>query len=131
MSLPTDRKYTAEHEWVQISGDVARVGVTDYAATSLGDVVYLDLPDAGTQVTAGETCGEIESTKSVSDLYAPVTGEIVEINQEAVDNPELVNSDPFEQGWLFTVRTTGETAELLDADEIGRASCRARACGRR
>src|SRR5699024_12024099 len=97
--------------WVQISGDVARVGVTDYAASSLGDVVYLDLPDAGTQVTAGETCGEIESTKSVSDLYAPVTGEILEVNQEAVDNPELVNTDPSEQGWLFTVRngrgTTG------------------------
>ncbi len=116
MSLPTDRQYTAEHEWVQISGDVARIGVTEYAATSLGDVVYLDLPEAGSQVTAGETCGEIESTKSVSDLYAPVTGEVAEVNQEAVDNPELVNSDPFGQGWLFTVRTTGESAELLDAD---------------
>ena len=116
MSLPTDRKYTAEHEWVKISVDDETFNETDYAASSLGDVVYLDLPDAGTQVTAGETCGEIESTKSVSDLYAPVTGEILEVNQEAVDNPELVNTDPFEQGWLFTVRTGGETTELLDAD---------------
>lgn len=116
MSLPTDRQYTAEHEWVQISGDVARVGVTDYAATSLGDVVYVDLPEAGSQITAGETCGEIESTKSVSDLYAPATGEVVEVNEAVVDNPELVNNDPFGQGWLFTVRTAGDTAELLDAD---------------
>ncbi|WP_147917309.1 glycine cleavage system protein GcvH [Ruania zhangjianzhongii] len=116
MSLPTDRQYTAEHEWVQISGDVARVGVTDYAASSLGDVVYLDLPDAGSTITAGETCGEIESTKSVSDLYAPATGEVLEVNQAAVDNPELVNTDPFGEGWLFTVRTGGDTAELLDAD---------------
>ncbi|WP_022916153.1 glycine cleavage system protein GcvH [Ruania albidiflava] len=115
MSLPTDRQYTAEHEWVQLSGDVARVGVTEYAATSLGDVVYLDLPDVGTQITAGQTCGEIESTKSVSDLYAPVTGEVAEVNTEAVDNPELVNTDPFGT-WLFTVRTTGQTAELLEAD---------------
>ena len=116
MSLPTDRHYTAEHEWVQISGDVARVGVTDYAASSLGDVVYLDLPEAGSQITAGETCGEIESTKSVSDLYAPATGEVLEVNQDAVDNPEVVNTDPFGAGWLFTVRTGGDTAELLDAD---------------
>lgn len=116
MSLPTDRQYTAEHEWVQTSEDVARVGVTEYAATSLGDVVYLDLPEAGSQLTAGETCGEIESTKSVSDLYAPVSGEVVEVNQEAVDNPELVNSDPFGAGWLFTVRSSGATVELLDAD---------------
>ena len=116
MSLPTDRQYTAEHEWVQISGDVARVGVTDYAASSLGDVVYLDLPEAGSTITAGETCGEIESTKSVSDLYAPATGEVVEVNAAAVDNPELVNTDPYGEGWLFTVRTGGDTAELLDAD---------------
>ncbi|HIZ37724.1 MAG TPA: glycine cleavage system protein GcvH [Candidatus Ruania gallistercoris] len=116
MSLPTDRQYTAEHEWVQISGDVARVGVTDYAASSLGDVVYLDLPEAGSQITASETCGEIESTKSVSDLYAPATGEVLEVNQDAVDNPEVVNTDPFGAGWLFTVRTGGDTAELLDAD---------------
>lgn len=116
MSLPTDRQYTAEHEWVQISGDVARVGVTDYAASSLGDVVYLDLPEAGSTITAGETCGEIESTKSVSDLYAPATGEVVDVNEAAVDNPELVNTDPFGEGWLFTVRTGGDTAELLDAD---------------
>lgn len=116
MSLPTDRQYTAEHEWVQVSGETARVGVTDYAASSLGDVVYLDLPDAGSTITAGETCGEIESTKSVSDLYAPISGEVLEVNQAAVDNPELVNTDPFGQGWLFTVGTGGDTAELLDAE---------------
>ncbi|HLS15300.1 MAG TPA: glycine cleavage system protein GcvH [Beutenbergiaceae bacterium] len=115
MSVPTDRKYSAEHEWVVMTGDVARVGVTAYAAESLGDVVYVELPSVGQAVTAGQTCGEIESTKSVSDLYAPVTGEVLEVNGEVDTSPELVNEDPYERGWLFTVQVA-ETGELLDAD---------------
>lgn len=115
MSIPTDRQYTAEHEWITVADGVATVGVTAYAADALGDVVYVDLPSEGQSVTAGETCGEIESTKSVSDLYSPVTGEVVGVNTEVVDSPELVNSDPYEQGWLFTVKVS-QTGELLDAD---------------
>ena len=114
MSTPTDRHYTAEHEWVVMDEDVATVGVTAYAAESLGDVVYLDLPEVGTEITAGQTCGEIESTKSVSELYAPVSGEILSINSDAVEDPEVVNSDPYGKAWLFTVRVTG-TGEFLDA----------------
>ena len=115
MSIPTDRQYTAEHEWITVADGVATVGVTAYAADALGDVVYVELPSVGQAVTAGETCGEIESTKSVSDLYAPVTGEVVAVNSEVVDSPELVNSDPYQQGWLFTVKVS-ETGDLLDAD---------------
>ena len=115
MSVPTDRQYSAEHEWVVMTGDVARVGVTAFAAESLGDVVYVELPSVGQAITAGQTCGEIESTKSVSDLYAPVTGEVLEVNGEVDTSPELVNEDPYERGWLFTVQVA-ETGELLDAD---------------
>lgn len=115
MSLPTDRQYSAEHEWVQVDDGRARIGVTAYAAEALGDVVFVDLPEIGSTITAGETCGEIESTKSVSDLYAPVSGEVTEHNDAAVDNPEVVNSDPYGSGWLFTVAVSGSTSELLDA----------------
>lgn len=115
MSIPSDRQYTSEHEWVTLTDDEARVGVTAYAADALGDVVYVDLPEVGTEITAGDSCGEIESTKSVSELYAPVTGEVLSVNADVVDEPELVNSDPYERGWLFTVRVTGST-ELLDAE---------------
>lgn len=114
MSNPTDLQYTAEHEWLAASGDTAKVGVTAYAADALGDVVYVDLPAVGTVVTAGEPCGELESTKSVSDLYAPVTGEVVEVNEAVDADPSLVNSDPFGAGWLFVVKVTA-TGELMDA----------------
>jgi glycine cleavage system H protein len=114
MSNPTNLQYTAEHEWIAVDGDNAKVGVTAYAADALGDVVYVDLPAVGTAVTAGESCGELESTKSVSDLYAPVTGEIVEVNAAVDADPSLINSDPFGEGWLFVVKVT-ETGELLDA----------------
>lgn len=116
MSLPTDRQYSAEHEWVQVEDGRARIGVTAYAAESLGDVVFIDLPQIGSTITAGQNCGEIESTKSVSDLYAPVSGEVTEHNAAAVDNPELVNSDPYGEGWLFTVAMTSSPSDLLDAD---------------
>ncbi|MFG2887681.1 glycine cleavage system protein GcvH [Streptomyces sp. NPDC048297] len=114
MSLPTDLKYTGDHEWIATDGDVSTVGVTAHAADALGDVVYLDLPAVGATISAGEACGEIESTKSVSDLFAPADGEVVEINEAAVADPGLVNSDPFGAGWLFRLRITG-APDLLDA----------------
>lgn len=114
MSNPTELKYTAEHEWLAVDGDTARVGVTAFAADALGDVVYVDLPAVGDTVTAGEACGELESTKSVSDLYAPVTGEVVAVNEAVDADPSLVNSDPFGEGWLFVVRFATAGA-LLDA----------------
>jgi glycine cleavage system H protein len=104
--------------WLSAAEDgVATVGITEFAANALGDVVYAQLPDVGSTVTAGETCGELESTKSVSDLYSPVSGEITEINEDVVNDPSLVNSAPFEGGWLFKVRVAEEPSDLLTADE--------------
>ncbi|MEU3745340.1 MULTISPECIES: glycine cleavage system protein GcvH [Streptomyces] len=118
MSNPQQLRYTKEHEWLSAAEDgVATVGITEFAANALGDVVYAQLPEVGSTVTAGETCGELESTKSVSDLYSPVTGEVVAANQDVVDDPSLVNTAPFEGGWLFKVRVAGEPDELLSADE--------------
>ncbi|MCL7381956.1 glycine cleavage system protein GcvH [Streptomyces sp. 35G-GA-8] len=118
MSNPQQLRYSKEHEWLTATEDgVSTVGITEYAANALGDVVYAQLPEVGETVTAGETCGELESTKSVSDLYAPVTGEVTERNQDVVDDPSLVNSAPFEGGWLFKVRVTQEPDDLLTADE--------------
>ena len=108
-------RYSAEHEWVD-AATPTKVGITAVAADALGDVVYVDLPEVGSEVTAGETCGEVESTKSVSDLYAPVTGTIVEINQDAIDNPAILNEDPYGAGWLFTVEVTEEGPLLSAAD---------------
>ncbi|AOP49671.1 glycine cleavage system protein GcvH [Streptomyces lydicus] len=118
MSNPQQLRYSKEHEWLSTAEDgVSTVGITEHAANALGDVVYVQLPEAGSTITAGETCGELESTKSVSDLYAPVDGEIVEINEDVVSDPSLVNSAPFEGGWLFKVKISGEPGELLSADE--------------
>ena len=110
-------QYTEEHEWVVVDGDVATIGITDYAAEKLGDVVYVDLPAAGTAVSAATVIGEIESTKSVGELFAPVNGEVVEANQAVVDAPELVNSDPFGEGWLIKVTFTELPDGLLSYDE--------------
>ncbi|WP_324651858.1 glycine cleavage system protein GcvH [Georgenia sp. H159] len=115
-TIRPDLKYTAEHEWVDDSVSPVRVGITTVATEALGDIVYLDLPDVGAEITAGETCGEVESTKSVSDLYAPMTGTVVEVNQEAIDDPSLVNREPFDGGWLFTVEVDDE-GEVLTAEE--------------
>ncbi|MFD8480115.1 glycine cleavage system protein GcvH [Kitasatospora sp. NPDC059673] len=116
MSNPTHLQYTKEHEWLTAAVDgVSTVGITAHAADALGDIVYVQLPAVGDTVTAGETCGELESTKSVSDLFSPATGEVTEVNQEVIDDPALVNSEPFEGGWLFKVRVEA-TDELLDAD---------------
>ena len=110
-------KYTAEHEWVAVDGDVATIGITDYAADKLGDVVYVDLPAAGATVTANDVCGEIESTKSVRELYAPLTGEVIEINDAVVSDPSLVNAAPYGDGWLIKLRVDASAADgLLDRD---------------
>lgn len=118
MSNPQQLRYSKEHEWVSAAeAGVSTVGITSHAADALGDVVYVQLPEVGSTVTAGDTCGELESTKSVSDLYAPVTGEVTEVNQDVVDDPALVNSAPFEGGWLFKVKVGEEPGDLLSADE--------------
>lgn len=117
---PEDLKYTVEHEWVRTPGESAgavRVGITDFAQDALGDIVYVQLPETGESVTAGETCGELESTKSVSDIYAPLSGEVVATNDALDATPELVNNDPYGAGWLFEI-VPGDPAAvdgLLDA----------------
>ena len=111
MPSPTDRRYTKEHEWVRVQDDLGTVGITDYAQDQLGDIVYVDLPSVGTQVKQLEKLGEIESVKAVSDLYSPVSGELVEVNQGVNDRPELVNQSPYEEGWLVRVRLA-DPAEL-------------------
>jgi len=115
---PPDLKYTREHEWARADGNRATVGITDYAQESLGDIVYIDIPPVGTAVTAGERFGEVESTKSVSDLYSPVTGTIVDRNADLDKNPEIINSDPYGRGWLVVVEVTesGQFGGLMDAD---------------
>ncbi|MCT1871433.1 glycine cleavage system protein GcvH [Micrococcus sp. HSID17228] len=118
-TIPSHLRYSAEHEWVDESSPV-KVGLSAVAADSLGDVVYLDLPEAGSSITAGEVCGEVESTKSVSELFAPVTGTVVEVNAVVVDEPGLVNTDPYGDGWLFTVEVT-EEGDLLTAEQYAQA----------
>ena len=120
MSVPAELLYTQEHEWVAIDGGTATIGITDYATQALGDVVYVSLPEVGASVTAGEPCGEVESTKSVSDIYSPVDGEVTEINEEIDEDPGLVNADPYGAGWLFkvTLASGGELpAGMLSADD--------------
>jgi glycine cleavage system H protein len=118
--FPDDLKYTAEHEWVRTPGETAgsvRVGITDYAQDALGDIVYVQLPELGSSVTAGASVGELESTKSVSDVYSPVSGEVVARNDSLDATPELVNTDPYGEGWLFEVAVAdgGDAVEMLDA----------------
>jgi len=113
--IPPDLHYTAEHEWVRRSGeDTARIGITDFAQSALGDVVFVQLPDVGAELTAGESFGEVESTKSVSDLYAPVSGKVSAVNGDLDGSPQLVNSDPYGAGWLLDVQVS-DTAELESA----------------
>ncbi|WP_410574817.1 glycine cleavage system protein GcvH [Amycolatopsis sp. cmx-4-61] len=115
MSIPENLQYTKEHEWLKVEDGVATVGITAFAAESLGDIVFVQLPEAGSAITAGEVFGEVESTKSVSELYAPVSGEVVEVNGTTSDTPEVINSDPYTEGWLLKVRLTGDVPDLLDA----------------
>ena len=120
--IPPDLSYTAEHEWVQrVGDDTVKVGITDFAQSSLGDVVFVQLPDVGSDVTAGESFGEVESTKSVSDLYSPVTAKVVAVNGDLEGSPQLVNSDPYGEGWLVELQADAdalarEVGGLLDAD---------------
>jgi glycine cleavage system H protein len=119
--VPDDRKYTQEHEWILIEDGIGMIGVTDFAAGELGDIVFVELPDPGSEFSQGDTVGTIESVKAVADLYLPVSGEIVEINEAVVDTPELVNSDPMDEGWLFKVKLsdTSEIDQLMDAAAYG------------
>lgn len=120
--VAAELKYSVEHEWIAADGSgPSVVGVSAVAAEALGDIVYVDLPEVGSTVTAGETCGEIESTKSVSDLYSPVTGVVTEINDGAVSDPAVINSDPYGAGWLFKVTVT-EEGPLLSAQEYAEAN---------
>ena len=123
MSIPAELRYTPEHEWVALDGTTASVGITEYAAQQLGDVVYVSLPSPGTAVTAGEPCGEVESVKSVSDLYSPVDGEVAEVNSELESDPSLVNAEPYAAGWLFRVRVPqdGDGEPTLPADLLSAA----------
>jgi glycine cleavage system H protein len=120
--IPDDLRYTAEHEWVRAGeGTTVRVGITHYAQDALGDVVFVSLPEQGAAVTAGESCGEVESTKSVSEIYAPVSGEVVARNDELDGRPDLVNQDPYGQGWLVEIAVSDPAAleGLLDASAYG------------
>lgn len=117
MDYPEELRYTKEHEWIATEGGLARVGITDFAQDALGDVVYVDIPEEGTEVRAGEAFGEVESTKSVSDIFSPVSGRVVERNLSLEDQPEQVNEDPYGEGWMVVVEMTdtSELDELLDA----------------
>jgi glycine cleavage system H protein len=120
MSVPAELKYTAEHEWVSIEDEKATIGITDFAAQALGDVVYVSLPTVGTTVAAGDACGEVESYKSVNELYSPVSGEVTEVNEELNDDPALINAEPYALGWIFKVRLAAaeqDPAGLLSAAE--------------
>lgn len=122
VSISPEFTYSAEHEWVSAAADgVVTVGISEVATDALGDIVYVDLPGVGDTITAGETCGEVESTKSVSDLYAPVTGEVVEINQAAIDDTASINAAPYTDGWLLRVRVT-EAGPLLSAADYAAAN---------
>lgn len=121
MSNPNDRVYSKEHEWVVMDGDTAVIGITHFAQDQLGEVVYVDLPGAGDTVAAGEPFGEIESVKSVSELYAPATGDVIEVNEALSDTPETVNSDPYGAGWMIKVRVNDRSQldALMSAEEYG------------
>ncbi len=116
---PADLKVAKTHEWVRLAGDVATVGITDHAQQELTDIVFVELPDMGRQVKAGETCAVVESVKTASDIYSPLTGEVVEVNEKVVKDPALVNNQPYEGGWLFKIKmsNSAETNQLFSAAE--------------
>ncbi|MFP5576948.1 MAG: glycine cleavage system protein GcvH [Acidimicrobiia bacterium] len=115
MNVPEDLAYSSDHEWIRTDGPRAKVGITDYAQDALGDVVFVQLPEVGAEVKAGEAIAEVESTKSVSDIFAPVSGTIVEVNGDLADTPERLNEDPYGEGWIFVIETTDGDTQLLDA----------------
>ncbi len=117
MNVPENLRYSTDHEWVSVDGDSATIGITDYAQENLNDVVYVQLPAVGDKVTVGSSCGELESTKSVSDVYSPLSGTVTAVNEALAEHPELINNDPYGQGWLYTasVDAPEELDALLDA----------------
>lgn len=118
MNIPQNLKYTNEHEWIRVEGEIAYVGITDYAQEQLGDIVFVDIPTVGESIEAGETFGTIEVVKTISDLFLPVSGEILEQNEALEDNPELVNKDPYGEGWLIKIKpeNVSDVDGLLDAE---------------
>ena len=116
MSVPGELQYTKTHEWVRIEGETATVGITEHAQDELGDVVFVELPEGGRTLDAGEAFGAVESVKAVSDLYAPIAGEVVEVNESLGDNPEKINEDPYGEGWILKLRVSGES-DLLSAED--------------
>jgi glycine cleavage system H protein len=118
MDIPSELRYSTDHEWARVEDGRVRVGITDYAQDALGDVVYVDVPEVGTKVTRGESCAEVESTKSVSEIYAPISGKIAEINGDLADNPQRLNEDPYGEGWMFVIEPSDDAqlGELLDAE---------------
>lgn len=122
--IPEDLLYSEEHEWVRVDGDVATIGITDFAQDQLGDIVYVDLPAEGDDLEAGTVVGELESTKSVSDIFCPVDGKVLSLNDALETSPELINSDPYGEGWLLKIRLVGDdpTHGLLDADGYARVT---------
>jgi len=119
MQIPDDLRYSTDHEWIRVEGDRARIGITDYAQDALGDVVFVDLPEVGSSVAASASISEVESTKSVSDIYAPVSGTIVEVNGDLADAPERLNEDPYGDGWICVIEISDATEleKLLSADD--------------
>lgn len=116
---PEDLKYAESHEWVKIEGDTATIGISSYAAKKLGDIVYVELPEVGDEVEAGEQMGTIESVKAASEFYSPITGEVIEINEELEDAPETVNDSPYEDGWFVKVKFTKDPDSLMDSKAYG------------
>ena len=118
MDIPEGLRYSSDHEWVRVEGNEVRIGITDYAQDALGDVVFVELPEVGASVKRGDSFSEVESTKSVSEVYAPISGAVTQVNTELTDNPERLNDDPYGDGWVcvIAVADEGELAQLLDAD---------------
>jgi glycine cleavage system H protein len=114
MNLPKELRYSEEHEWVRVEGDKVRVGITDFAQSELGDIVFVELPEVGAEVTANEPFGSVESVKTVSELYAPISGKVVEVNEELNDNPEFVNESPYEKAWMIVI----EPSDLSEVDNL-------------
>lgn len=116
MNLPDNIKYTKDHEWIQVADGIGIIGITDYAQGELGDIVFVDVPPVGRKIDAGQVFGTVEAVKAVSDLYSPVTGEVIEVNKEIQDTPELVNKEPYERGWMIKVKVenSAEVSSLLD-----------------
>lgn len=114
---PSDRKYTAQHEWVLQEDNEVLIGITDHAAEELGDIVYLDLPEVGAEVTAGESMGSIETVKAVEELFAPVSGEVIAVNEDLADSPETVNASPYEDGWFLRVKPSDDFVEMMTGEE--------------